>query len=158
VAVRTLLLFSVLCGAGYCFYHQQELFSPPVFRETKISTYINGRELKLVTVEEINGLGRCENEPPLTQFTDLCRRGLQCSTTSVVCKEAISPRYQSMLNLAKQNNKYLHVQAVSSERRAIYTLWGVDSEEASTLCQSWLSSIFQDHKLRDSDSYHWQCI
>lgn len=156
--MRTLLLFSALCGAGYCFYYKQELFSPPVFRETRITTYVTGRELNLVTVEEINGMGRCENEPPLKQFADLCHHGMQCSTTSVECKTSVSPRYLSMLNLGQQSNKYLHVQSVTSDRRAIYTLWGVNSDEASTQCQNWLSNIYQDQKLRDGDRFHWQCI
>ncbi len=156
--MRTLLLLLALCGAGYCFYNKQELFSPPVFRETRITAYVAGRELSLVTVEEINGMGRCENEPPLQQFADLCQRGLQCSTTSVECKKSVSPRYLSMLNLSPQNNKYLHVESVTSDRRAIYTLWGVNSAEATTLCQNWLDTIYQDSRLRDKDRFFWQCI
>ncbi len=156
--MRTLFLLAALGGAGYCFYNKQELFSPPVFRETRINTYVAGRELSLVTIEEVNGMARCENEPPLEQFADLCRIGMQCSTTSVECKKSISPRYLSMLNLTRQNNKFLHVQSATSDRRAIYMLWGVNSEEANSLCQTWLTNIFQDKKLRDGDRFHWQCI
>ncbi len=156
--MRTLLLLGALGGAGYCFYYQQELFSPPVFRETKISTYLEGRTLSLVTVEEVNGMGRCENEPVLAQFVNLCHKGLQCTTTSVECKKTLSPRYLSMLNSNQQPNKYLHVQSMTSDRRAIYTLWGVNSEESNMLCQTWLTTIYQDAKLRDLDKFNWQCI
>lgn len=156
--MRTLFLLLALCGAGYCFYYQHELFSPPVFRETRISTHLAGRELSLVTVEEVNGMSRCENEAPLQQFADLCQKGLSCSTTSVECKKAVSTRYLAMLNQTQQNNKYLHVQSVTSDRRAIYTLWGLNSFESNTLCQQWISTIYQDQKLRDNNRFNWRCI
>ena len=155
--MRMLFLMIALCASAYLFFFHDELLGPPVYREVRFNTLIEGRQLRLVAVEELRGMARCENEIPLSQFTDLCQNGLECSTTSVQCKTTISPRYLAMLNQENQSNQYLHAFA-GNARRAIYTLWGVDSSESSELCQQWLKTIQQDIKLGDPELYRWQRI
>ncbi len=155
--MRMLFLIIALCASAYLFFFHDELLGPPVYREVRFNTLIEGRQLRLVAVEELRGMDRCENEPPLSQFTDLCHNGLECSTTSVQCKTTISPRYLAMLNQENQSTQYLHAFA-GHAGRVIYTLWGVDSSESAKLCRQWLSAIQQDVKLGDPELYRWQCI
>lgn len=156
--MRMLFLLLALGGAAYCFFYQDELFGPPVFRETRIQAQWFERTLSLVTVEEVNGMHRCQTEPPLQHFADLCEKGMQCTTLSVDCKQSVSPRYVAMLDQNTQKNRYLHVQSVATELRAIYTLWGVDSNESASLCQNWMQLIYKDVKLRDQSRFYWRCI